>query len=66
MRGAVLSHFGWSYDYLLWGISWRNVTLMMADAPGYDYERKKEKKIPKGKDLKSKLESIGWDFSQIK
>lgn len=23
--------FGWSYDYLLWGISWMNVELMMAD-----------------------------------
>ena len=41
---------------------------MMADAPGYDYEKdgKKKSKKPKGKHLKSKLESIGWDFNQIK
>lgn len=25
--------FGWSYEYLLWGISWLNVSLMIADAP---------------------------------
>ena len=25
--------FGWSYDYLLWGISWLNLQLMIADAP---------------------------------
>lgn len=25
--------YGWSYDYLLWGISWLNVQLMIADAP---------------------------------
>lgn len=28
MRG-----FGWSYEYLLWGISWLNLQLMIADAP---------------------------------
>lgn len=39
--------------------------MMMADAPSYEFEKKK-KKVPKGKDLKSKLESIGWDFNQIK
>lgn len=25
--------YGWSYDYLLWGISWLNVQLIIADAP---------------------------------
>jgi len=25
--------FGWTYDYLLWGISWMNVQTMLADAP---------------------------------
>ena len=25
--------YGWTYDYLLWGISWLNVQLMIADAP---------------------------------
>lgn len=24
--------YGWSYDYLLWGISWLNVQMMLADA----------------------------------
>jgi len=28
-----LRNFGWSYDYLLWGISWLNLQLMIADGP---------------------------------
>lgn len=32
-RGELLRSFGWTYDYLLWGISWANVQLMIADAP---------------------------------
>lgn len=24
--------YGWSYDYLLWGISWLNVQMILADA----------------------------------
>ena len=32
-RGELLRNFGWTYEYLLWGISWLNVSLMIADAP---------------------------------
>ena len=31
-RGELCKNFGWTYDYLLWGISWLNVQLMVADA----------------------------------
>lgn len=34
----ILSHFGWSYNYLLWGISWANVQRMLIDAPFYESE----------------------------
>jgi hypothetical protein len=30
--GGILERFGWTYDYLLWGISWINVELIMEDA----------------------------------
>lgn len=30
-RGEILKIFGWTYDYLLWGISWLNVQTMLAD-----------------------------------
>lgn len=30
-RGAILEKFSWSYDYLLWGINWLSVQLMLAD-----------------------------------
>lgn len=31
-RGEICKNFGWTYDYLLWGISWINVQTMLADA----------------------------------
>lgn len=34
-RGAILAHFGWTYDYLLNGIAWSVVQRMMIDAPSY-------------------------------
>lgn len=37
-EGAVCSHFHWRRDYLLWGISWVNVQLMLADMPSVDYD----------------------------
>lgn len=33
----MCSHFHWQRDYLLWGISWVNVQLMLADMPSVDY-----------------------------
>ena len=38
MEGAVCPHFHWQRDYLLWGISWVNVQLMLADMPSVDYD----------------------------
>lgn len=32
IRGEILKTFGWAYDYLLWGIAWINVQLMLDDA----------------------------------
>lgn len=37
MRGAICSHFGWTYEYLTNGIAWSVVQKMMIDAPSYDY-----------------------------
>lgn len=37
-RGAILAHFGWTYDYLVNGIPWALVQKMMLDAPSYDYD----------------------------
>ncbi|HBG40089.1 MAG TPA: hypothetical protein DDW85_01580 [Porphyromonadaceae bacterium] len=31
-RGGILERFGWTYEYLLWGISWLNVRIMLDDA----------------------------------
>lgn len=43
-RGAILEHFGWTYDYLLEGIGWASVQKMMFDAPSYDYDGKDDVK----------------------
>lgn len=37
-RGAICSHFGWTYDYLTNGIAWSLVQRMMIDAPSYDVD----------------------------
>ena len=29
---------GWTDDYLLWGLSWVNVQMKLADAPYYKYK----------------------------
>ena len=39
-RGAICSHFGWTYDYLVNGIAWALVQRMMMDAPSYDFDAK--------------------------
>lgn len=31
-RGEIVKVYGWSYEYLLWGISWVNVQMMLSDA----------------------------------
>lgn len=35
-RGEICKTFGWTYEYLLWGINWLNVNMMMADAARLD------------------------------
>lgn len=42
-RAAICEHFGWTYDYLLRGIAWVNVQLMLADSARIkDKENKEE------------------------
>lgn len=41
-RGEICKTFGWTYEYLLWGISWLNVNMMMADAARMDTGQKLE------------------------
>lgn len=39
---SIASATGWTVDYILWGISWPNVQMMIADAPRYTTEPKKK------------------------
>lgn len=35
-RAAICSQFHWTYEYLLWGISWFTVQMFLADMPSYE------------------------------
>lgn len=35
-RGTILSHFGWTWDHLLYEVPWFVVCRMLADAPRHD------------------------------
>ena len=61
--GSILAHFHWTYEYLLWGIPWITVQLMLADMPRYDYDKKEETKaVPltteNADDFKNYIKSI--------
>lgn len=35
MLWQVAQATGWSVDYMLWGVNWETLSLMLADAPRY-------------------------------
>jgi hypothetical protein len=47
---SIIKETGWTRDYLLWGISWQNVRMMLADAPRYK-SVKKGSEEPEVKDM---------------
>ena len=42
-KDAIISKYNWAWEELMWGVSWANVELMMADGQRTDYERDKGK-----------------------
>ena len=46
---------GWTDDYLLWGVSWANMQLKMADAPCYRYNSKGKEQVIDDDELKNWL-----------
>ncbi len=39
MIQLIAEKSGWSYREILYRVSWINIRLMLADAPGYRYDR---------------------------
>ncbi|WP_298063683.1 hypothetical protein [uncultured Rikenella sp.] len=39
MIQLIAEKTGWSYHYILHRMSWINIRMMLADAPGYRYDR---------------------------
>lgn len=44
MIWSIAEATGWKWQYILWGITWLNIRMMLADAPRYDFESKGEGK----------------------
>ncbi len=56
----ILEKFHWTYDYLLWGISWMNVSLMLDDSlRSVDVANKQEsRKLETEEDIKKYIQQL--------
>lgn len=46
MIGGVIKYFRFDYEFVLWGISWANLIMMLATIPTYkDTETKEDKEV---------------------
>lgn len=43
--GAIAERYGWSFEAILWGVSWANAQKMIADAIRVDYSNDKTNKV---------------------
>jgi hypothetical protein len=63
-RAEIIKYFGWTYDYLLWGITWLNVQLMLADGARYvtadEGEESSDGKPVVHRELKTKKEILDY------
>ena len=61
-RGSIMAHFGWTWEYICWGIRWAIVQRMLIDAPNYETEKEKDKAVrltnENGKSLANYINSI--------
>lgn len=46
MLGSICSQFHWTVEYVLWGVNWPTVQMMLADMPWYDYKAKRGERNP--------------------
>jgi hypothetical protein len=56
MIWSIATATGWSIDYILWGVSWINLQLMIADAPRYVTGNK----MKRGKPIESKEDMMAF------
>ena len=40
-----MAHFGWTWEYICWGIRWNIVQRMLIDAPNYETEKEEDKAV---------------------
>ena len=49
MLWQVVQATGWSLDYVLWGVNWETLVMMLADAPRYVKEKRRNGRMAKQK-----------------
>jgi hypothetical protein len=50
MMWTLQKETGWTDEYILWGTSWLNLRLKLADAPYYSYRKSNTVKEAKNED----------------
>ncbi|OZI09604.1 hypothetical protein BWI93_03090 [Siphonobacter sp. BAB-5385] len=47
----MCAHYGWSWEYLHWGLRWPIMQRVLIDAPGYEMPKPEEKEVKEKKKL---------------
>lgn len=61
MIGTIAAHYGWTYNYIMWGVAWVNLQAIMADEQRYEYNKSDKDKgitvntLEKPEDIKNHL-----------
>ena len=58
MIGGVIKYFRFTYDYILWEISYANINMLLAAIPEYETEEEKSKPQTKKIDSMADLEKL--------
>lgn len=61
----IASETGWNYHYILWGVSWINIQMMLADAPRYIRKSKDKDEIKMIKDEIELAEFFGVPMEDV-
>jgi len=52
--GAISAHFGWTLDYILWGVPWAVIQRILADQPRYNASSSNKERVS-GQDVLDEL-----------
>jgi hypothetical protein len=62
LRGEIIKTFHFSFDYIMWGIAWRNLYLMYIDQSRYlDGKPVKNTVVTSKEHLANLVKNTNWD-----